>query len=151
MAENKDFKYLVRVANTDLDGKKSILYALTKIKGVSIMYANAVCKLSKLDVHKKAGVLSDEEIATLNEQVKDISKLPTWLLNRRNDYTTGTDMHLLDADLVFTKDNDLKRLKMIKSYRGLRHQAGLTVRGQRTKSNFRRTKTTRSKSKKRGK
>lgn len=147
---DKDFRYLVRVANTDLDGKKSTLYALTKIKGISIMYANAICTLTKVNPHQKAGTLSEEDIEKLTEQVKSYANVPKWLLNRRNDYTTGEDKHLTDADLVFTKDNDLKRLKMIKSYRGLRHQAGLTTRGQKTKSNFRRTKTARAKKTKRG-
>lgn len=151
MTEDKNFKYLVRVANTDLDGKKSTLYALTKIKGVSVMFANGICALAKVDKTQKAGTLSDEEIVRINEQIKKVESFPSWMLNRQKDYTTGENTHLLDADLVFTKDNDLKRLKMIKSYKGLRHQAGLPVRGQRTKSNFRRTKTSRSKNKKRGK
>ena len=44
------------------------------------------------------------------------------------------------GDLDFTVDNDLKRMKMIKCYRGMRHAFGLPVRGQRTKSNFRKNK-----------
>lgn len=150
MTEDKNFKYLVRVANTDLDGKKSLIYALTKIKGISIMYANAICALTKLDPNQKTGYLNEEQIAKLTEQVKRTDNIPKWMKNRQKDYTTGQDKHLIDADLVFAQDNDLKLLKMIKSYKGLRHQVGLPVRGQRTKSNFRKNKTTRSKKKKRG-
>jgi len=46
----------------------------------------------------------------------------------------------LVGDLKFTKENDIKLLKKVKSYRGMRHALGLPVRGQRTKSNFRRNK-----------
>jgi len=62
------------------------------------------------------------------------------MLNRRKDYETGEDKHLLSSDLAFTKDNDIKMLKKIKSYKGMRHAFGLPVRGQRTRSNFRRNK-----------
>jgi small subunit ribosomal protein S13 len=65
---------------------------------------------------------------------------PRWMLNRRNDYETGDDRHLLTGDIGFVRDNDIKRLKMIKSRRGMRHMFGLPVRGQRTKSNFRKNK-----------
>jgi small subunit ribosomal protein S13 len=41
---------------------------------------------------------------------------------------------------MFTKDNDIKLMRKIKSYKGTRHSAGQPVRGQRTKSNFRKSK-----------
>ena len=44
------------------------------------------------------------------------------------------------GDLIFSKQQDVRRLQKIKSYRGLRHAANLPLRGQRTKSNFRRNK-----------
>jgi small subunit ribosomal protein S13 len=59
---------------------------------------------------------------------------------RRLDYETGEDNHLLGAELALEKDNDLKSMKKSRQYKGLRHQWGLTVRGQRTKSNFRKNK-----------
>ena len=42
--------------------------------------------------------------------------------------------------LSFTQDNDIKMMKKIKSYKGVRHILGQPVRGQRTKSNFRKNK-----------
>ena len=42
--------------------------------------------------------------------------------------------------MSFTQDNDIKMLKKIKSYKGIRHSLGLPVRGQRTRSNFRKNK-----------
>ncbi|MCF7872080.1 30S ribosomal protein S13 [Candidatus Woesearchaeota archaeon] len=137
-----EFKHIVRIANTDLDGNKHVLFAMTKIKGVNIMYANMVLGISGVQKTKKAGNLSDTEVTKINEVINNPKNhdVPTWLYNRRKDYETGEDFHILNADLTFTKDNDLKRLKKIKSYRGLRHQWGLPVRGQKTKSNFRRQK-----------
>jgi len=50
---------------------------------------------------------------------------------------TGKDMHLLTADLSFVTDNDIKFMKMIRCFKGARHAAGQPVRGQRTRSHFR--------------
>jgi small subunit ribosomal protein S13 len=141
MTEN-NFKHIIRITNTDLDGNKKILFALRKIKGVNIMLANAVCNLSKVDKFKKAGNLSEQEASALTATLTNLiaSGVPEWLLNRRKDPETGEDKHILGSDLLFTKDNDVKILKKIKSYKGFRHQWGLPVRGQKTKSNFRRNK-----------
>jgi len=59
------------------------------------------------------------------------------LFNRRRDFDTGEDLHLIASDLKLRKEFDIKNLKEIKSYRGMRHAFGLPVRGQRTKGHFR--------------
>jgi small subunit ribosomal protein S13 len=140
--ESKEFKHILRVANTDLDGEKPVVHALKKIKGVSFMFANLVCNVSGVDKTKKVGYLSDSETQKIEDVIVNPAKfnVPVWMLNRRNDYESGVDKHLLGADLNFQNDNDIKRLKMIKAYKGMRHAAGLPVRGQKTKSNFRRNK-----------
>ncbi len=141
MAEQKT-KYIIRIHNTDLDGEKPIQSALSKIKGISVMFANAVCIISEIDPKKKSGQLSDDEVNTLNGIIKDPLKhgMPEWLLNRRKDPATGNNMHILTSDLDFTKANDIKLLQKIKCYKGTRHSRRLPVRGQRTKSNFRKQK-----------
>ena len=138
----KDIKYFVRIANTDLVGSKSIYHALRKIKGVSFMFANAICSVANISKDKKAGILSDSEIKKIDEVLKDPVKfdLKSWLFNRKKDYDSGEDRHILTSDLDFTKEFDLRRLKKIKSNRGMRHAWGLPLRGQRTKSNFRKNK-----------
>ena len=140
--EQTGYKHIIRVINTDLDGKKQILNAMRKIKGVSFMFANMVCNLAKIDPTKKAGNLNEAEVAQLNEVIKNPLKFgaPLWMLNRRKDYEDGSDKHLTSTDIKFVRDNDIKRMKMIKCYRGTRHMAGLPCRGQSTKSNFRRHK-----------
>lgn len=140
--QDKEFKYFVRVVNTDLDGNKIIVRALTKIKGIGFRFANVVCDLANVDKHKKAGTLNDHEIKKIDEILKDPlkSNVPVWAFNRRKNFDDGKDKHLLTVDLLFSQENDIKIMKKIKSYKGVRHSAGLTVRGQKTKSNFRKNK-----------
>ena len=142
MEKDPNFKYIVRIMNTDLDGKKNIMSALRKIYGINFMFANLVCSLASIDKNKKVGYLTKQEIEKLNNVISkpEEAGAPTWMFNRRNDYETGIDKHMLTSDLRFNKEKDLKIMKMIKSYKGLRHAAGLTVRGQKTRSNFRKNK-----------
>lgn len=139
---NPDFQHVVRVAKTDLDGNKNIVYALRKIKGVGINYSLMVCKLAGVDTKKKAGYLLEAEARKLEEVILNPAKFgaPIWMFNRRKDMVTGEDKHIVTADLIFAKDMDIKNLKKTKSYKGFRHHSGLPVRGQKTKSNFRRNK-----------
>ena len=145
MAEDKpkqDFKHIVRIANVDIPGEKPLRVALTKIKGIGINFADILCHISKINKKEKAGNLSLENIDKLNEIIKNPVEagIPVWLFNRKKDFETGEDKHLLTGTLHFVQDNDLKRLKKNKTLRGMRHQKGLPVRGQRTRANFRKSK-----------
>lgn len=137
-----NFKYFVRVMNTDLDGNKQISNSLKKIKGVGFMFSNMICNLAGVDKMIKTGYLNDEQVKKLDDVLNNLPNynVPTWMLNRRRNYEDGKDYHLVTGNLSFAEDNDVKRMKIIKSYRGIRHGLGLPVRGQRTKSNFRRNK-----------
>ena len=133
---------MVRVVNTDLDGNKPIAHALTKIRGVGKMFANSACLVAGIDRQQKVGEMPDTDVKKIDDIIKNPLKfkIPEYMLNRRKDYLTGTDKHLLTSDLTFTQGQDVRRLQKTKSFRGLRLQAGLPVRGQRTRSNFRRNK-----------
>jgi len=135
-AEEATFKYIVRVAGTDIDGKLKLPYGLASIKGIGITTAYALIRVLGLDEHKLVGYLSDEEIKRIEEAVQDIRKLglPNWLYNRRKDYESGEDKHLIGADLIFAARRDIEREMRIGSWRGIRHRMGLKVRGQRTKT-----------------
>lgn len=135
-------KHQIRICSTDIIGEKPLQHGLTKIKGVSKMLANAICVKSGIDPTKKIGLLSEEEIKKLDDIAKNPLKynIVLWLLNRRKDPADGTDKHLITSDLNFTQSNDIKLLQKIKCYRGVRHHLRLPVRGQRTKSNFRKNK-----------
>ncbi|MAE43148.1 30S ribosomal protein S13 [Candidatus Woesearchaeota archaeon] len=140
--EKDDFRYFIRIANTDLDGNKQIAPALTKIKGVGFMFSNMVCNLAGIDKTSKTGYLKDEQVKKLDDVLNNPSKydIPSWMLNTRKRYDDGKDYHILTSDLTFKIENDIKKLKKIRSYRGIRHGIGLPLRGQRTKSNFRKNK-----------
>lgn len=136
MAEKQEFRHFVRVANTDLLGSKPIIRALTKIQGIGPSISSIICVQSNIQKSKKAGVLEQNEIEALEKSIREMDT-PVWIKNRPKDPETGEDRHIMTTDLVFTKDNDIKLMKKIKSYKGLRHAWRLPVRGQRTKSNFR--------------
>ena len=141
--EQKDnFRYFIRIANTDLDGNKSIGNAMKKIKGVGFMFSNMICNMASIDAMTKTGYLNDEQVKKLDDVLNNPSKYnaPSWMLNRRKNYDDGKDYHIITGNLSFAEENDIKRMKKIRSYKGMRHGKGLPVRGQRTKSNFRKNK-----------
>ena len=53
MEDNKNFKHIVRIANTDIEGSKVVVQALRKVKGISFMFAHMVCTVAKVDEQKK--------------------------------------------------------------------------------------------------
>lgn len=138
-AEEKYEERLVRIMAEDIEGKMKLYAGLTKIKGVSWAISNAVCHSLKLDKNKPIGSLSQDEIKKISEFIKS-PKIPLYLLNKRKEFETGHDKHLSGNDLDMQTEFDIKRLKKIKSYRGMRHAAGQPVRGQRTKSHFRKNR-----------
>lgn len=137
--EKKANERIVRILSEDIEGKMTLYSGLAKIKGISWSFSNAICKRLKMDKRKKIGSLKDEEIKVIIDFIKN-PQVPPYILNRRKDFDTGENKHLTGADLELRKEFDIKRLKKIKSYRGIRHSAGLPLRGQRTRSNFRRNR-----------
>jgi small subunit ribosomal protein S13 len=135
----EDFKHMIRISRKDIDGNKTIENALADVKGVGKALSRAIGIVMDLDLSKKIGYLSDAEIEKIEENIRDPKSLniPDWMLNRRNDYETGKTGHLIESDLVMTLRDDLNRMKKTRSYKGRRHEVGLPVRGQRTKSTFR--------------
>jgi len=138
MNKEEDEK-IVRILSKDISGKMKVYSGLTKIKGLSWGFSNAICNILKIDKDRKIGNLTEDEINKISEFVKN-PKLPKFLLNRRFDFSDGEDKHLIGFDLELQNEFDVKRLKKIKSYRGFRHMSGLPMRGQRTRGNFRRNK-----------
>ncbi|MCD4810618.1 MAG: 30S ribosomal protein S13 [Methanosarcinales archaeon] len=137
-SEQDEIKHIVRIANTDLEGKKSVQYSLTGIKGINRRIARIISDRSNVDPSATIGYLDDEKIDSLKKTIEEIkSILPTWMLNRRKDLMTGDDKHILATDVLLTKREDLNTLKKTRSYRGVRHERGHKVRGQRTRSSGR--------------
>ena len=132
----KELASIVRIVQTDIPGHKNILTGLTYIKGISWSISNAICKILKIDNQRKISDLKEDEINRITEFLKN-PELPNYLKNRRNDFESGKDSHLISTDLDMKKEFDIRRLKKIRSYRGLRHAFKHPTRGQRTRSNFR--------------
>jgi len=135
----RDYVSLVRIMQTDIPGNKKLIVGLTYIKGVSWGISNATCRLLNLSPDKKISELNAKDIETITKflQEEASTKLPYFLLNRRKDFETGEDGHFTGTSLDMKKEFDIRRLKKIRSYRGLRHATGQPTRGQRTKSHFR--------------
>ncbi len=105
-----------RIAGNDIPDHKKVAYALTSIYGVGLKTAQDIVKLCNIDPEKRARDLTGEEINRIQKQLEK----------------TNTE-----GDLRRLINENIDRLKRIKSYRGLRHRMGLPTRGQRTRVNAR--------------
>ncbi|BAB59703.1 ribosomal protein small subunit S18 [Thermoplasma volcanium GSS1] len=137
--ENKDFQYIVRIANKDLNGERPIPLALSDLKGIGLRLGYAIAERLNLQPTKKIGELKEDEIEKLKEYVENKEyDLPDWLLNHRREPVTGKNLNLVTTDLDVQVQEDINLMKKIRSYKGIRHEKGKKVRGQRTRSNGRR-------------
>jgi len=137
------FQHILRVMNTNIDGRRKIMFAMTSIKGCGRRFSNVVCKKADVDMTKRAGELSEEEverIVTIMNNPRQY-KIPDWFLNRQKDIKDGKFSQVLANGLDNKMREDLERLKKIRAHRGLRHYWGLRVRGQHTKTTGRRGRT----------
>lgn len=130
---------IVRVAEKDLFGEKKVRIALLRVKGVGKSLAGAVPNAAGIDPEVMVGSLTDEQLKKLENVIRDPVKygIPNHMINRRFDPETGEDRHLASSKLALRNRFDIEFLRKIRSYRGIRHERGLPVRGQRTRSSFR--------------
>ncbi|KAK7094809.1 small ribosomal subunit protein uS13 [Littorina saxatilis] len=137
------FQHILRVLNTNIDGRRKIMFAITSIKGVGRRFSNVVCKKANVDITKRAGELSEEEVERIITVMSNPRqyKIPDWFLNRQKDVKDGRFGQMLSNQLDNKLREDLERLKKIRAHRGLRHYWGLRVRGQHTKTTGRRGRT----------
>ena len=101
--------------------------------------ARAVAQVAGISPKTKVGNIPPEKIKIIETIIENPinNGIPVWLVNRRKDYETGENVHVVGPKLLMSLREDLNRMKKMKSYKGVRHQLGLPVRGQRTKSSFR--------------
>lgn len=133
-----DFKYIVRLSNTDVDGEKKVVYGLSSVKGIGVHIASLIVNETDIDRNIRIGELKDAQIEKLQEAIDNITKnAPGWMLNHRKDYETGKNIHLVGSDIDMRLRDEINIMKKIRSYRGIRHERGLPVRGQRTRANNR--------------
>ena len=137
------FQALIRVLNTNINGKQKVPFAMTAIKGIGRRFAHIVLRKADIDPQRRAGELSNDEI----EQIVKILthprqfNIPTYLLNRQKDPKDGKYTQVVVNGLDSKLRDDLERMKKIRCHRGLRHYWGLRVRGQHTKTTGRKGRT----------
>jgi small subunit ribosomal protein S13 len=134
--EEEHFETLIRIFGYDIPGSRPTYVGLTRIKGISWSLANLICLKLKLDRMKQIQALSKDDIKKIEGYLPKM-EVPVFMRNRPADPETGESGHFLGTDLEMKRDFDIKRLKEMKAYRGARHAAKQPVRGQRTRSHFR--------------
>ena len=133
--EEEDLRYFVRIGTTDLDGTKTVERSLTEMNGIGQRTARIVAETAGVDRTATFGLLDQDDIDAVVDVVENFSEhVPSWMVNRQKDFYTGEDDHVVGSDLNQQRTQDINRMQMINSYKGVRHQRGQKVRGQRTKS-----------------
>jgi small subunit ribosomal protein S13 len=133
--EDDDIQYFVRIGQADLDGTKSVERSLTELDGIGRRAARIIADKAGVDRRATFGALEEETIEAVTEVVEGFAEeVPDWLANHQNDFFDGETTHEIGTDLNLTRRQDINRMKMIDSYKGVRHKRGQKVRGQRTKS-----------------
>jgi small subunit ribosomal protein S13 len=130
---------MVRITQMDIEGERKLKSALLKIKGVGKSLSKAFISASGLDADAMVGAMTDEQISKIEDVMKNPAKynIPYYMFNRMSDPQTGEHRHLVSTDLSFTIKSDIDNLKKMRCYKGVRHELGQPVRGQRTRSSFR--------------
>ncbi len=108
---------MARIEGVELPANKRVEYGLTYLYGVGLARSRDVLSQLKIDIDKRVKDLTDTEIASIQKVL--------------------TSQYRIEGDLRKTVMLNIRRLREIGSYRGLRHKRGLPVRGQRTKTNAR--------------
>lgn len=107
----------MRLVGVNIPDEKKIVIALTYIFGIGRSSAQKILKQAKVDPEKRTKELTTEEFNRIKEEIE-------------NNYR-------VEGDLRREIFANIKRLKDIKCYRGIRHLKRLPVRGQSTKHNSR--------------
>lgn len=140
MDVRENFRGIVRLAGKDVMGETMLIKALPRIRGISHTLAVSVANVLKhelsLDPKMKVGELTDEQIEKIDAVLSNLHehKILPYLLNRRNDYDTGKNVHVIMNDLIFANTQDIEREKKTYTWKGYRHFYGQKVRGQKTRN-----------------
>ena len=133
-----DFRYIIRIANTDLDGKRSFVYGLSGVKGIGTRLAEVIADVVEVPRTERLGNLNDAKVQEIEQVLGQLVEyVPPWIMNRQNDWETGEDTHAFGSGVDLRLRDDINLMKKIRCYKGIRHEQGQKVRGQRTRSNGR--------------
>ena len=109
---------MARIVGIDIPRNKKVAYSLCYIHGIGLSTALKICSKAKIDTEKRVQDLTEKQIVTIRETINDL------------DINVEGELRSLNAI-------NIKRLKDVGAYRGLRHRRGLPANGQRTKTNAR--------------
>lgn len=107
---------MARIAGVNLEENLKVDFALTKIKGIGWALSEEILEKTDIDNSKRVSDLTSNEVTKLAGEIENYS---------------------IEGTLIRQIRGNIQRLKQIGTYRGIRHQRGLPVRGQRTKTNAR--------------
>ena len=109
---------MARLLGVDIPNRKKVEFSLRYIYGVGPTRAKVILEATNIDPNRRTMDLNEQELSLISNYIID-QKI------------------MVEGDLRRNITNNLKRLQSIRCYRGLRHQRGLPVRGQRTITNAR--------------
>ena len=107
---------MARIVGVDIPRNKKIAFSLCYIHGIGMSTALEICKTAKIDTDKRVQELSEKQISSIREVISSL------------------EMNV-EGELRSFNAMNIKRLKDVGAYRGLRHRRGLPSNGQRTKTN----------------
>lgn len=138
--EEEGVRGIVRIAGKDIKGKLLLKRALTNIRGLGHSTARLASSVIEKELGfkptMKIGELSDADVEKIDKVLYSLQdhNVPDYLLNRRNDFATGKNQHVIMNDLAFAVTQDIDREKKLYTWRGYRHAYGKKVRGQKTRN-----------------
>jgi len=109
---------MARIVGVDIPRNKKVPYSLRYIHGIGLTTALKLCEQAKVDVDSRVQDLTEEQVVALRDAISDLG-------------------YKVEGELRSNTAMNIKRLKDVGAYRGLRHRRGLPTNGQRTKTNAR--------------
>ena len=109
---------MARIVGVDIPRNKKVTYSLCYIHGIGLSTAVMICNKAKIDIEKRVQDLTEKQVVSIRETISALG------IN-------------VEGELRSFNAMNIKRLKDVGTYRGLRHRRGLPANGQRTKTNAR--------------
>ena len=109
---------MARIVGVDIPRNKKVPYSLRYIHGIGLTTALKLCEKAKVDPDIRVQDLTEEQVVALRDAISDLG-------------------FMVEGELRSQTAMNIKRLKDVGTYRGLRHRRGLPANGQRTKTNAR--------------
>ena len=98
--DNPNFRYIVRVANTDLDGTRPTALALTGVRGVGLRISEVACRIAQVNASEMIGNLPETTVEALESTLGSLAtQMPPWMVNHPHEPFLGESPHFFGPDL----------------------------------------------------